>query len=186
MCFWLSCTATPSHPHSPFMITGEAAQDILPNNGTNNSSSTSGTRTADSAAATTPAKASVMPPTGVQGLAAAVASAAGHKTQRISAVATDLLPPGWQLQKWPVESSETQFAPQPVRQHAASRRCLPQHDPVSMRGSTLLCPTAVWSQCVAMPAKCARQQATTKSRSRMLFTIQSPVWKPAALSWVEV
>jgi hypothetical protein len=117
----LCATAVPLNC-SPFMITGEVAQDLLDSDTPANSSSTSISNSttgkapahaaggaASGAAAST---AAVDPATagaqgqgqGVLGLTAAAVSAAGRKLSKVSGVASDAV--GWQLHKWPTEASE--------------------------------------------------------------------------------
>lgn len=85
------------------MITGEAAQDMVPDSSSSNSAVAAAASASASTAAAAGAQAKAA---GVQGLATAVASAAGRKAQKLSGAAAGLVPQGWQLQKWPTEASE--------------------------------------------------------------------------------
>lgn len=82
------------------MITGEAAQDMVPNEASTRGSSSTSTNNSDSRGPATPA--AQAQPSGLLGVAAAAASTG---TRRLGAMTGLKLPEGWQLQKWPTEAS---------------------------------------------------------------------------------
>mgnify|MGYP001806713867 FL=1 len=81
------------------MITGEAAQGMLPDD------SSSGNSPNKSASSNAPGPAQAQS-AGVLGVAAAAASTAARNMRKLSSAAAGVLPQGWQLQKWPTEASE--------------------------------------------------------------------------------
>lgn len=122
-------------PCSPFMITGEAAQDLVKHEEHSSNSSKSTASPTAAATASTAAAGAAVTPAGMLSAAATAAASVSRGLPHLSGAAAHLLPHSWQLQKWPTEASESL--------HVHSKYC-----PTRSRGCAASCTSGT---CIHIP-----------------------------------